>query len=603
MMKLICDNCKKEYESQFKTKCCSRECSNKLKFKNSREERKCLVCETVFVERKKVEKTICSDECRKKWGAVEENKKNRIKKSQEVLLEKYGSTTPFSDLEVQKKSRESFSKIDKIEFVNKIKQTKKEKYGDENYNNLEKSFLTKINNFGDKNYNNREKSKQTSLNVFGEDHAMKTEEVQKKRYDTFLERYGVKHPFLNKEIMDGMRETLKEKYGVDNISQLLANKIKVSKTRKLSLKTTKQYEIYEGLAELNLKLKEEFTGFANPKFDGNNLIKYSFSCLTCSHEFEGTFSNYEAPLCRKCNPITMSLSSLEVKNFLELNNIDFVIGDRKQICPYEIDFFIPSKNIGIEVNGNYYHSENGGGRGRNYHITKTKNANKKQIKLIHIFEDEILFKKDIVFSRLESIFGISQVAINARKTEIKELSKQEKTTFFNDNHIQGDANNKVVCYGLFSNGVLVSAISFSGRRKSLGKLQEEGSYELLRFCNKLNYNVRGGFSKLLQHFIKNNKPKHITTYATISWSGVDPDKTVYNKNGFKFTGITNPDYYYVSKKNYLDRKHRFKFRKDVLVKLVGNVSGVEALSEWDLAQIVGLDRIWSCGNLKFELKS
>ena len=83
MMKLICDNCKKEYESQFKTKCCSRECSNKLKFKNSREERKCLVCETVFVERKKVEKTICSDECRNKWGAVEENKKNRIKKSQE----------------------------------------------------------------------------------------------------------------------------------------------------------------------------------------------------------------------------------------------------------------------------------------------------------------------------------------------------------------------------------------------------------------------------------------------------------------------------------------------------------------------------------------
>ena len=33
---------------------------------------------------------------------------------------------------------------------------------------------------------------------------------------------------------------------------------------------------------------------------------------------------------------------------------------------YELDFYIPSKKIGIEVNGNYWHSEVGGKRNKKY---------------------------------------------------------------------------------------------------------------------------------------------------------------------------------------------------------------------------------------------
>ena len=44
----------------------------------------------------------------------------------------------------------------------KIKKTKLERYGDENYQNIDKIKQTKFEKYGDSNYNNRSKMKQTS---------------------------------------------------------------------------------------------------------------------------------------------------------------------------------------------------------------------------------------------------------------------------------------------------------------------------------------------------------------------------------------------------------------------------------------------------------
>ena len=55
--------------------------------------------------------------------------------------------------------------------------------------------------------------------------------------------------------------------------------------------------------------------------------------------------------------------------------------------------------------------------------------------------------------------------------------------------------------------------SFEGRKK-----MEESGYNLSRFCNKLGYNVIGGASKLLNHFIKTYKATRIVSYADKDWS-------------------------------------------------------------------------------------
>ena len=62
-------------------------------------------------------------------------------------------------------------------------------------------------------------------------------------------------------------------------------------------------------------------------------------------------------------------------------------------------------------------------------------------------------------------------------------------------------------------------------------------------------------------------------------------------------GNTPPNYWYVKIYEWLNRFHRFNFRKDVLVK-----EGYSAdMTEWDIMKIKGYDRIWDCGSMKFEL--
>ncbi len=138
--------------------------------------------------------------------------------------------------------------------------------------------------------------------------------------------------------------------------------------------------------------------------------------------------------------------------------------------------------------------------------------------------------------------------------------------FLNENHLQGYTIDKIR-YGLYFNDELVSVMTFGKKRKSLGnKNNNSNEYELIRFCNKKYVTVVGGFSKMLNFFIKNNSPAKIETFADIRWSGINPNNTVYHKNGFKYINKTPPNYWYIKTDKYLNRHHRFVFRKDVLVK-------------------------------------
>ena len=72
--------------------------------------------------------------------------------------------------------------------------------------------------------------------------------------------------------------------------------------------------------------------------------------------------------------------------------------------------------------------------------------------------------------------------------------------------------------------------------------------------------------------------------------------TVYIKNGFKYIKNTPPNYWYLKVGQYNHRYHRYNFRKDILIK-----EGFDKnLSEFEIMKQKGFDRIWDCGNMKFE---
>jgi len=134
----------------------------------------------------------------------------------------------------------------------------------------------------------------------------------------------------------------------------------------------------------------------------------------------------------------------------------------------------------------------------------------------------------------------------------------------------------------------VSLMTF-GKRKFLNN----NNIEIIRFCNKLNTNVVGGASKLFNYFIKKYDFDKIITYADKSYS----IGNLYKNMGFKEINHTKPNYYYI---NNRIRKHRFNFRKDILIK-----QGFEKnKTEHEIMLEREIYRIYDSGSIKFEyLKS
>ena len=93
------------------------------------------------------------------------------------------------------------------------------KYGVEWYTQT-KQFIdlakeTKIKRYGYATFNNRDKCKNTLLEKYGVDNVMKIPEVKEKAVQTNLERYGETNPSKSKEIIDKISATSQEKYNVE----------------------------------------------------------------------------------------------------------------------------------------------------------------------------------------------------------------------------------------------------------------------------------------------------------------------------------------------------------------------------------------------------
>ena len=264
------------------------------------------------------------------------------------------------------------------------------------------------------------------------------------------------------------------------------------------------------------------------------------------------------------------------------------IHDRGLLRGFELDVYIPSKGIAFEYDGLYWHSE-AKKDDQLYHVKKTLACKEKGVRLIHVFEDEWVNKNEICKSRISSVLGLDNKRIYARKCIVKEIQANEANKFISENHIQGISYGKYN-YGLFNDGELVSVMTFCGLRRNLGGKKEEGCYELLRFCNKLNTTVIGGAGKLFNRFIKDISPQKVISYADKRWSCGD----LYYKLGFEYIHDSKPNYFYLVNG---ERRNRFNFRKDVLVREYGCPN---EMSEKEFCRMNGWYRIYDCGSMKFE---
>ena len=430
-----------------------------------------------------------------------------------------------------------------------------------------------------------EKKKKTYISKYGVDHPMKCEKVIAQSQKTNLERYGNICSAQGIEVKEKIKKTNIERYNYDHPMKNENVKHKLSNT----ISNKREPLIKDLLIQIyNLTLLNDFQ---------NNGTELCLKCNKCGNIIKQTYFNiYQGPHpCIICYPrhTGKSLQESELFDFLSSLNIS----DLKRNCRdviynqitkrfLELDIFIPSKNIAIEFNGLYWHKDDFSNK--NMHLYKSNLCRDKGIQLIHIFEDEWLFKKDIVKFRLKHLLGYNnskKIYGRDKKLVIKEIGSKIKNEFLKKFHLQGE-DKAVIKLGCFYNDELISVMTFNKGSISKGSIATEGVWELNRFCSDYNYHLVGIASKLLSHFKRHYTWKEIFSYADRRWS----NGNVYLKLDFNFVKETTPNYWYIKD---FRRIHRFNLRK--------TSDEPKHITEWELRKAQGYDRIWDCGHYKYRM--
>lgn len=485
---------------------------------------------------------------KEKYGVDNISKLNEIKeKKKETFLKNYGSTNCFSNDQIKEK----------------IKKTNLEKYG---YDNPAKNEIIK------------DKIKSTFINQYG-GNPLYSEIIKNKIKETNLKKYGCECVFSSPKIKQKIIKTNIEKFGCNNPSQ--NEKIKLIKNNTMLTNFRKKLEtIY--CPKLEIKLMDTLYL--------SSIHWHKWKCLKCQSEFTQPWYHFQLGLkCPNCYPRSKSFNGSskaekEIFNFIkDLGFEKLIENDRKIIKPFELDIVIEDLKIAIEYCGLYWHSEEKC-TNKNYHLHKYNKSLENGYRLITIFEDEWLFKQDLVKARLKYILNKSNAdRIFARKCKIQEINATLKNEFLEKYHIQGKDISSINL-GAFYNNELVSVMTFSKGNISKGSKSVDKIYELNRFCVNYNYQIPGIASKLLKYFEKNFVWIQIFSYSDKRWN----TGNLYNNLNFKEINHTSVNYWYIKA---FKRFHRFGLRK--------RKDEPKNIPEHILRLSEGYIRIFDCGNIKY----
>lgn len=313
--------------------------------------------------------------------------------------------------------------------------------------------------------------------------------------------------------------------------------------------------------------------------------KLSAICNTCSAVFEVRPSKHfhEKAGCPKCaNQLSRGEDELAV--FARSVDTSVVQKTRKLIPPYEIDVFSAAAKIGVEYNGLYWHSD-----ARPDAVQKHKRKSDLMaalgLRLIHIFEDEWMFRRTAVENLVQHALGKAVRGKSARELLITKRPATDVASFFETNHIQGAAPSGQA-YCLLDGDTVVASMVFSKSVSSRG--EKAPGWELTRFASSAN--IPGAGSRLFRAFLRDTSATQVVSFSEnrLFTGGL------YKALGFTATHITRPSYWVV-----VDgvRHHKSGFRKSRLKHKVPNYSAAE--TEKVACHRMGWFRVYDCGLTKW----
>jgi very-short-patch-repair endonuclease len=291
--------------------------------------------------------------------------------------------------------------------------------------------------------------------------------------------------------------------------------------------------------------------------------------------------------CSACSSAVSGLE-LELRGFIESLGVSCTYNTRGLIPPYEIDIYCEDLKVAIEFNGVYWHSESMG-KDKNYHWNKYDACKSLGVQLIQVWEDDWLYKRDIVEEMLRHKLGKSIKYVGARTLKISRLEVFEARAFLKSHHLQG-FRGATAHYGLKStlDDKIMAVLSWS---------TSERVGDVVRYSAAGN--VQGGFQRLLAYAINSSED----VYRVKSY--VDNDYGtggVYAKAGFTLKSDKIPSYGYF-KRGSRNREHRLNYSPSAIRKKAETSSSIlyhENMTERELAALNGLTRVWTSGNSLWE---
>jgi hypothetical protein len=269
--------------------------------------------------------------------------------------------------------------------------TKLMKYGDPNFGNVEKGAATKLSRYGTTRFNNREKMLHTNVAKYGMKVSPNTLASTTRRSQTREIGFA----------SSAYKEYL-EKNGIVNASQLpTVKEAKIQKQMDMVYQEMTSGARLNGLV-LPLFSREEYSGTEYNK-------NYKFKCNKCGSIFEDNLYSGNIPRCLVCRPFTFNESEgeREIVEFIKSLGIASIKQhDRTVLGGLELDILVPDKQIAIEFNGVFWHTEVGGNKSRTYHLKKTDACLAKNVRLLHIFDQEWESKQSLVKSMLAAQLGV-----------------------------------------------------------------------------------------------------------------------------------------------------------------------------------------------------
>ena len=214
--------------------------------------------------------------------------------------------------------------------------------------------------------------------------------------------------FKAKECIEKGKQTLLNRYGVDNIAK---SNFLFEKYKKRMLHNN------DDLLDIEYAYTDKPTMY---------ICKCSNdSCNMCEEKqfkipakLYNTRRNQYVDMCTIRNPIGEDRNKntsieLFVRDILDEHDIEYICNDKTILNGKELDIYIPSKNIAIECNGDFFHAINGRKKDMKklFHYEKYINCANKGICLISVWDSERINNPELLTERILTALSIGDKPI------------------------------------------------------------------------------------------------------------------------------------------------------------------------------------------------